>query len=87
MKAKSLKEVFENARPLAVYADSAFTGYLIYGYETGFFTFVILARQFTDGTKKFFKRKLETEFNEEFYGKDFFRLYGQKFYLEDFLAV
>jgi len=88
MKRETLKQKYGNRRPLAVYSESAFSGYAIYDIETGFEMFVIVAR-FIEDKKKFFRRPLETEFpeDENAFGKDFFRLYGEKFYLEDFGRV
>lgn len=85
MRNETLKQKYGNRRPLSVYSESAFSGYAIYDIETGFEMFVIVAR-FVEDKKKFFRRRLYTEFSNEndVFGKDFFRLYGEKFYLEDF---
>ena len=88
MKTETLKQHFERKKTIGVYAESAFTGIGIFDFESGIEDFVFFYYQKSDGTKKFFKRKLETEFSEE---EDdifnFFRFHGNKYYLSDFLAV
>ena len=89
MKTETLKQRFERKRTIAVYADSAFTGIGIVDFENGIEDFVFFYRQNADGTKKYFKRKIETEFSEDENDvpRFFFRFYGNKYYLSEFLAV
>jgi hypothetical protein len=92
MKKETLKQRFERKKTIGVYAESAFTGIGIFDYESGIEDFVFFYRQNADGTKKFFKRKIETEFSEDENDvcdvpRFFFRFYGNKYYLSDFLAV
>lgn len=88
MKNETLKQRFERKRTIAVYADSAFTGIGIFDYESGIEDFVFFYRQNADGTKKYFKRKIESEYSEENDEiESFFKLYGQKYFLRDFLRV
>lgn len=82
MKNETLKQRFERKRTIAVYADSAFTGIGIVDFENGIDDFVFLFWQNSDGTKKYFKRKIESDGENEF-----FKLYGQKYFLRDFLRV
>lgn len=88
MKRETLKQRFERKRTLAVYADSAFTGIGIVDYESGIDDSVFFFRQNADGTKKYFKRKIESEYSDENGEIDFFfKLYGQKYFLRDFMRV
>lgn len=88
MKTETLKQRFERKRTLAVYADSAFTGIGIVDYESGIDDSVFFFRQNADGTKKYFKRKIESEYSEESGEIEFFfKLYGQKYFLRDFMRV
>lgn len=88
MKRETLKNKYSRRRPLAVYAESAFTGFAILDYESGFENFVIISRINSDETKQYFRRKIETEFSEEENTiKDFFRMYGKKYYLSDFERI
>ena len=82
MKTETLKQRFERKRTIAVYADSAFTGIGIVDFENGIDDYVFVFRQNSDGTKKYFKRKIESDGEDEF-----FKLYGQKYFLRDFLRV
>ena len=91
MKTETLKQRFERKKTIGVYAESAFTGIGIFDFESGIEDFVFFYYQKSDGTKKFFKRKLETEWDDDPDGcgeiRNFFRFYGNKYYLSDFLAV
>ena len=88
MKHETLKSKYARRRPLAVYAESAFSGFAVFDYETGFEVFVIVARVLNGEYIRFFRRKIETEFSEEeTCGKDFFRMYGNKYYLSEFERI
>lgn len=82
MKKETLKQRFERKKTIGVYADSALTGIGIVDFENGIEDFVFFYRQNADGTKKYFKRKIESDGEDEF-----FKLYGQKYFLRDFLRV
>lgn len=88
MKRETLKERYSRRRPLAVYAESAFSGFYILDYESGIEDFVIVCRLNADETKQYFRRKIETEFSEdENTIKPYFRMYGNKYYLSDFERI
>lgn len=88
MKRETLKNKYSRRRPLAVYAESAFSGFAILDYESGFEEFVIIYRLNADETKQYFRRKIETEFSEdENTIKQYFRMYGKKYYLSEFERV
>ena len=86
MKTETLKQRFERKRPLAVYAESAFTGIEIMDYESGIEDFVFIAVVNSDGTKQYFKRKIETEDSDEEI-RAYFKMYGEKYFLSDFIRV
>lgn len=86
MKTETLKQRFERKRPLAVYAESAFTGIEIMDYESGIEDFVFISVINSDGTKQYFKRKIETEDSDEEI-LDYFKMYGKKYFLRDFMRV
>ena len=86
MKTETLKQIYERKRPLAVYAESAFTGIELMDYESGIYDFVFIAVVNSDGTKKYFKRKIETEYSDEEI-LDYFKMYGKKYFLRDFIRV
>ena len=70
---------------VAVAGDTAFSGWAVYGFEFGIDDYVI-AGYVTDD-KKHHLRRYKIQFSTGKNSRQFFRAYGRRLYLDNFLRV